>query len=124
MLSKKETTYKEIIHLANLIWDLRIGKNELISFKVGVNEAVETYGLTPSAAALRVINVISDYNKKGKLERELSELNLQKYAVTQFCSSRSQVINALINLGNHGMTEERLLQLDNFLENNGLKNSS
>jgi hypothetical protein len=28
----------------------------------------------PSAAALRVINLISDYNKKGQLEHELCEL--------------------------------------------------
>jgi hypothetical protein len=49
-----------------------------------VNEAAEIYGLTPSAAALRVINLIADYNKQGHLERELSELALQKYAVNEF----------------------------------------
>ena len=49
-----------------------------------MNEAAETYRLTPSAAALRAINVISDYNKKGQLEHELRELNLQKYAINEF----------------------------------------
>jgi hypothetical protein len=60
MLSKKEAKYKEIIPLANIIWDLHIRKNELISFKIAVNETAETYGLTPSAAALDVINLIID----------------------------------------------------------------
>ena len=84
-LSKKEAKYKEIIPLAKLIWDLHIDRSELISFKIAVNEAVETYSLTPSAAALHVINVISDYNKKGQLKHELSELNFQKYAINEFC---------------------------------------
>jgi hypothetical protein len=97
-LSKQVNKYKEIIPLAQIIWDLHIGKSELISFKIAINEAAETYGLTPSAAALRVINVVSDYNKKGQLEHELSELIFQKYAINQFCSNHSQVIRALFNL--------------------------
>ena len=104
--------------MAQIIWDLHIGSSELISFKVAVNEAVETYGLTPSAAALRVINIISDYNKKGQLEHELSKLSLQKYAINEFCSSHSQVINALANLRSHGITEQQIISLNNFLTNN------
>jgi hypothetical protein len=38
---------------------------ELISFKVAVNETAETYGLTHSSAALDVINLIKDHNKKA-----------------------------------------------------------
>jgi hypothetical protein len=97
---------------------MHIDRSELISFKVAVNEAAQIYGLTPSAAALRVINVISDYNKKGKLEHELSELSLQKYAINEFCSSRSPFIMALMKLKSRGMSEERILQLNNILENN------
>jgi len=116
VLSKKEAKYREIIPLANLIWDLHIGKNELISFKVAVNETAQTYGLTPSSAALDVINLIIDHNKKGQLKRELSELNVQKYAMERFCSSRSQVIMALMNLKNHGIEEEQIISLSHFVE--------
>jgi hypothetical protein len=118
-LSRKEAKYKEIIPLANLICDLHIRKNELISFKVAVNETVQTYGITHSAAALDVINLIIDHNKKGQLKRELSELSFQKYAIDRFCSSRSEIIMALMNLKNHGITEERIMLLNNFLESNG-----
>ena len=117
--AKQAAKYKEIIPLAQIIYDLHIGKNELISFKIVINEVAETYGITPSAAALRIINIISDYNKKGQLKRELSELNFQKYAINRFCSSHNQVIMALINLQSHGITEDRILYLNNFLENNG-----
>jgi hypothetical protein len=121
MLSKKEAKYKEVISLANLIWDVHIGRSELISFKAAVNETAETYGLTPSSAALDVINLIIDHNKKGQLKRELSELSLQKYAIDRFCSSHSQVIMALMNLRGHGLTEDRILELNNFLEKNDYK---
>jgi hypothetical protein len=57
-LAKQMAKYREMIPLAQLIYDMDIGKSELISFKVAVNEAAETYRLTPPAAALRVINII------------------------------------------------------------------
>jgi hypothetical protein len=120
--SKQAAKYKEIIPLAQLIYDMHIDRSELISFKIAVNEAAETYHLTPSAAALRVINVVSDYNKKGQLESELCELNLQKYAISEFCSSLGRVINALANLRSHGITEQHIISLNNFLVNNEYNN--
>ena len=69
VLSKKEAKYKEVIPLANLIWDLHIGRSELISFKVAVNEAAEQYGFPPSTAAVHVINNIRDYNRIGGLKK-------------------------------------------------------
>jgi len=121
MLSKRETKYKEIIPLANIILDLHISRSELISFKVAVNETAQTYSLTPSSAALDVINLIIDHNKKGLLKRELSELSLQKYAIDRFYSSRSQVITSLVELQNRGISDEQILQVNNFLEKNDYK---
>jgi hypothetical protein len=85
----------------------------LVSFKVAVNETAETYGLTPSAAALDVINLIKDYSKKGQLKKELSSLYLQKYAINEFCSRHSQVIMALLNLQTRGITEEQIISMNN-----------
>ena len=119
IFSKQAAKYKEIIPLANLIWDLHIDKNELISFKIAVNEAVETYSITHSAAALHVINLIKYHNKKGQLKKELSSLYLQKYAINEFCSRHSQAIMAIMNLQSHGIKEDQIISLNNFLEKNG-----
>jgi hypothetical protein len=118
------TKYKEIIPLAELVHSMNISGRELVSFKAALNEAAETYGLTPTSAAIDVINLIIDHNKKGQLKRELSELGLQKYAIDRFCSSHSQVIMALMNLKNHGITEQQIILLNSFLESNGYKTSS
>ena len=119
VLSKQIAKYKEIIPLAQLIWDMHISKSELISFKVAVNVAAKIYGLTPSAAALRVINIVSEYNKKGQLKRELSELTFQKHAIKEALSSNSQVITALMNLRSYEISEDRILYLNDLLEKNG-----
>ena len=120
-LSKQANKYKEIIPLADLIHTMHIGKNELISFKIAVNEAAELYGFPRSTAAVYVLNNLRDYNKKGQLKKELSALCLQNYTIEQLCSSQSQSLITLANLKSHGITEDRLLQLNNFLDNNGYK---
>ena len=118
-LSKQADKYKEIIPLAQLIWDMHIGKSELISFKIAVNEAAELHGFPRSTAAVYVLNNLRDYNKKGQLKKELSALYLQKYTVEQLCSSQSQAIMALMNLKSHGITEDQIISLNKFLDNNG-----
>jgi hypothetical protein len=124
VLSKQAEKHKVILPLAQIIWDLRIGKNELISFKIAVCEAAQLYGYPHSTAAVYVLNNLRDYNKKGQLKKELSSLYLQKYAVNEFCSRHSQVIMALANLQTHGITEEQIISVNKSLESNGYKTSS
>jgi hypothetical protein len=119
VLSKQADKYKGIIPLAQLIWDLRISKNELKSFKIAVCEAAELFGFPRSTAAVYVLNNLRDYNKKGQLKKELSSLYLQKYALDQACSRHSQVIMALTNLRSYGISEDRILYLNDLLEKKG-----
>jgi hypothetical protein len=56
------------------------------------------------------------------MEHELCELSLQKYAITEFLSSYSQVIRAIASLRGNGITEDRLIQLNNILKNNEIHN--
>jgi len=90
--------YKEIIPLAQLIWDLRISKSELISFKIVVNEAI--YGLPRSSAAFHVLNSLKEYNRIGALKKELSRLYLQKYALEEACARQSQALIDLAKMQN------------------------
>jgi hypothetical protein len=119
ILSKKEAKYKETIPLADLIETMHIGKSELISFKIAINEAAELYGFPRSTAAVYVLNNLRDYNKRGQLKKELSSLYLQKFAINEACSRQSQSLITLARLQSQGITEDRLLYLNNFLENNG-----
>jgi hypothetical protein len=73
------------------------------------------------AATLRLIEDIKKYNRIDGLKRELARLSLQKFAITEACSRQREPLIALAKLKSHGITEDWILQLDNFLENNGYK---
>jgi len=49
---------------------------------------------------------------------------LQKYALDQACSHQSQSLIALAKVKSQGITEDRILQLNDFMENNGYKAGS
>jgi hypothetical protein len=97
---------------------LGIGLDELIALKAGINQAVKPYNSPPLAATLRLIEDIKKYNKINGLKKELLALYLQKYALDQACLRQSQSLIALAKLKNHGITEDRILELNNLLLEN------
>jgi hypothetical protein len=52
---------------------------------------------------------------------ELQRSSLQKYALDQACSHQSQSLIALAKLKSHGITEEQIISMNNFLNNNEYK---
>jgi hypothetical protein len=123
-LSKTISKYKDVVPLTEDIAAWGIGIDELLALKVGINQAAKFYNLPPLAATLRLIDDIKKYNKINGLREELSALYLQKYTLDQACSRQSQSLIGLAKLKSYGLTEDRLLQLNNFLENMGMKPSN
>jgi hypothetical protein len=105
--------------LANIIWDLHIGRSEFIPFKVAINEAAEQYGFPRSTAAFHVLNNIRDYNKIGGLKKELNNLLTQVFAVDKICFHQNKSMMAMLNLQSRGISEHRILYLNDLLEKNG-----
>jgi hypothetical protein len=70
---------------------------------------------------MRLVNDIKKYNKINRLNRELSSLCLQKYTVDQVCSRQNEALVNLAKLKSYGLTEDRILQLNNLLENKDMK---
>jgi hypothetical protein len=119
--SKRISKYKDVVPLTEEIASLQIGIDELIALKVGISEAAKHYNIPPLTATLRLIDDIKKYNKINGLKRELSELYLQKYTLDQVCSRQNEALINLAKLKSYGLTEDRILQLNNFLGNNGYK---
>jgi hypothetical protein len=82
------------------------------------------YNLPPLAATLRLIDDIIEYNKINGLREEISALYLQKYTIEQAYSRKSQPLVALAKLKSYGLTEDRILQLSNCLEDSAFKVNS
>jgi hypothetical protein len=120
-LSKRMLKFKDIIPFTEEIVALGIGINDLLAFKIGINQAAKYYNLPFISATMRLIEDIKTYNKINDIKKELSVLQLQKYTLSEACSRQSQSLVALAKLKSYGLTEDRILELNNFLENNGYK---
>jgi hypothetical protein len=82
------------------------------------------YNLPFFHSAVRLIEDIKAYNKLGGLRKEIDRLSLQKYTFDQACSRQSQSLIALAKLKSYGINEDRLLELNRFFDNNGIKDTS
>jgi hypothetical protein len=93
-----------------------------LALEIGIKEAAKMYNLPFVSATMRLIEDIKRYNKTNGLKKEIDALSLQKYALDEAYSSQSESLITLAKLKSHGITEDRLLQLNNMLlENNGYK---
>ena len=108
---------------AQKIRTMNIDIKELLVFDATVNQLAKQYNLPPSVAALRLFNDIMYYNKMGGLKKELSRLCQQVFIVNGICANQNQAWAALVKMQSRGITEDRILQLNNFLENVGYKDT-
>jgi hypothetical protein len=99
---------------------LGIGLNELLAFKMGIAQAAKYYNLPFVSAAMQLIDDIKTYNKINDIKKELTTLQLQKYALDQACSRQSQSLVNLAKLESNGITEEQIISLGNLLQENRL----
>ena len=71
---------------------------------IAINQAAKHYNLPFVSATLRLIDDIKKYNKIDGLKKELTALQLQKYAHDQACSYQSQ---SHVNLAKKLRTDRR-----------------
>ena len=100
-----------------------IGINELLALDVGIKQAAKMYNLPFYSSTVKLIDDIKSNNKINGFKPELDRLSLQKYALDQACSQQSQSLIALAKLKSHGITEDRILELNTFLKNSEYKDT-
>ena len=122
MLAKRIYRHKDILPLAERIVAMRINTAGLLALEAAVNDMTEQYNIPTFTAAFRVMNDIKDYNKLGGLKKQLAALCAQVYAVKQVCSNQNQAIVALVKLKSYGITEDHILNLNNYVERNTMNN--
>jgi hypothetical protein len=121
VLSEQVKKCNNVLPLAQKIVALNIDIKELLVFDTAVNHLAKQYNLPPSVAALRLFNDIQAYNKIGGLKREVSRLSQQVFVVNGVWANQNKAMIAMLNLQSQGITEDKILQLHNLLENNGYK---
>jgi hypothetical protein len=122
LLAKRIDRHKDTLPLAERIVAMRISTAGLLALEAAVNDMAEMYNLPVYTAAFRVINDIRDYNKLGGLKRQLAALRAQVHVVKEVCSHQNQSTVALVKLKSYGITEEDILNLNNYVERNMMNN--
>jgi hypothetical protein len=123
ILAKRLDRYKQILPFAEKIVAMRINTAGLLALDDAVNNVAEMYNLPVYTAAFRVINDIKDYNKIGGLKKHLDTLCAQVYVVKEVSSHQYQAMVALVKLKSYGITEDHILNLNNFIfERNTMNN--
>jgi hypothetical protein len=122
VLSEQVKKCNNVLPLAQKIRTMNIDIKELLVFDATVNQLAKQYNLPRSVAALHLFNDIQAYNKIGGLKREVSRLSQQVFIVNGVWANQNKAMLAMINLQSRGITEDRILQLNNILENNGYTN--
>jgi hypothetical protein len=119
VLSEQVKECNNVLPLAQKIRAMSIDIKQLLVFDATVNQLAKQYNLPPNIAASRLLNEIRDYDKIGGMKREISRLCQQLIMVDGICTNRNKSMRAVLNLQSRGITEDRILYLNNFLENNG-----
>jgi hypothetical protein len=102
---------------------MNIDISELIALDTAVNQTSKQNKIPLSVAAFRLFSDIRDYNKIDGLKKELSRLCQQIFVINGISANQNKTITGLVKLQSHGITEDRILYLNNFLENNGYKDT-
>jgi hypothetical protein len=119
VLSEQVKKCNNVLPLAQKIVALNIDIEQLLVFDNIVNQLAKQYSLPPYIAALRLFSEIRDYDKIGGLKKEVSRLSQQVFVVNRICANQNKSMMAMLNLQSRGITEDKILELNNFLENNG-----
>jgi hypothetical protein len=121
IFSKQVKECNNILPLAQKIRALNIDIKELLVLDNIVNQIAKQYSIPPYVAALRLFNEIREYDKIGGLKNEVSRLSQQVFFVKGICTNQNKAMMAMLNLQSRGITENRILQLNNLLDSNGIK---
>jgi hypothetical protein len=121
ILSEQMKGCNSILPLAQKILALNIDINGILAFNTAINQIAKEYGLPPSVAAFRLIRDIKDYNKIGGVRKELSTLCQQIFVVNGVWANQNKAMMAMLNLQSRGITEDRILQLNDLLDSNGYR---
>jgi hypothetical protein len=100
---------------------MNIDISELLALDAEVNQISKQYNLPPSVAALRLFNEIRNYNKIWGLKKEVSRLCQQIFVFNGVCANQNKAMRAIVKMQSHGITDEQIISLNNFLESNGHK---
>jgi hypothetical protein len=124
---------KDTLPLAQQLLQYGVGINEVITFKLAVDDKADMESISRGAAAYKVIEELRDYSQLGGLKKEQNRLQQQIFMLNVIMTTREQALVSLMRLQALGVTDmeiknmARLMDFDSILslkeKNNGNTNN-
>ena len=101
----KLATVKDTLPLAEQLLQYGIGINEVIAFKLAVDEKADLERTSRGAAAFKIMEDIREYLQLGGLRKEQNRLQQQIFMSNMIVASRQQTFASLMRLQALGVSD-------------------
>lgn len=115
---------QEVLPMSEQIVRLGIGIPELLALHTAVLKKADMENLPMGTAAYRVMEDIEDYNKLGRMKKQLSDVGMQIFTMNQISARQNKAVIALARLQTFGVAEDDILDVSEFLNSARLENAS
>lgn len=115
MLESRAARYRQLLPLCEKIVRFGIGIGELLAFHTAVMKKGDLEKVSYSTAAFVLMNGIDTSDKLFDAKKLLNDTWIQIHMVNLFSACQNKALNALIKLQCFGITEEEILNIQEFL---------
>jgi hypothetical protein len=107
---------KDALPFAEQLLQYEVGINEVLAFKLAVDEKADMGGISIWAAAYKVIEGIRDYSQLGGLKKEQNRLQQQIFMSIMIMATRQQTFVSLMRLQALGVTDMEIKNMARLMD--------
>jgi hypothetical protein len=107
---------KDTLPFAEQLLQYAVGINEVVAFKLAVDEKTDTESISRGAAAYKVIEEIHDYSQLGGLKKEQNRLQQQIFMLNIIMTTRQQAFVSLMRLQALGVTDMEIKNMARVMD--------
>ncbi|MGA8082615.1 MAG: hypothetical protein WB988_12200 [Candidatus Nitrosopolaris sp.] len=107
---------KDTLPFAEQLLQYEVGINEVLAFKLAVDEKADMESISRGAAAYKVIEEIRDYSQLGGLKKEQNRLQQQIFMSNMIMAARQQTFASLMRLHALGVSDMEIKNMAHLME--------
>ncbi|HXP49209.1 MAG TPA: hypothetical protein VN922_04600 [Bacteroidia bacterium] len=115
-LEAKLEEVKDTLPFAEQLLQYGVGINEVVAFKLAVDEKADMESISRGAAAYIVIEEIRDYSQLGGLKKEQNRLQQQIFMLNMIMTTREQALVSLMRLQALGVTDMEIKNMAHLMD--------
>ena len=112
----KRGVHSNTLPFAEQLLQHGVGINEVLAFKLAVDEKADMESISRGAAAYKVIEEIHDYSQLDGLKKEKDRLQQQIFMSNMIMTTRQQALVSLMRLQALGVTDMEIKNMARLMD--------